>query len=75
MKGIAMITKKRVEWSYATSINAERFGFGQSGCFTVATVKYTPTMRPPKPLAGFATLNEARAYAESLPQQWDNLTM
>ena len=65
------MTTKRVDYSYPTSTNATRFGFGKTGCYTVETVKHP---QPPKAVAGFSTLDEARAHAETLPCPWDRLT-
>lgn len=63
---------KRVQYSYRTSPHAERFGFKNSGCYTVETVK---PGKPGKGVAAFATLEEARAYANGMPQPWNRLTL
>ncbi len=53
----------RVEWSYQTSTNAIRFGFGKVGCWTVEKIN---TPKPPTALAGFATRAEANGYLQAL---------
>lgn len=68
--GTAAITK-RIEWSYPSSGNATRFGLANYGCYTVETVAGN---EPPSAVAGFLTLAEARAHAETLPFPWDRYT-
>lgn len=59
---------KEIGWSYPTSPNAKRFGFKQ-GCFTVSTVDYVNgTPKPPKAVAGFATLKEAIEFLATMKQ-------
>lgn len=53
----------QIEWSYPSSTNAKTFGFYDQGCYTVSK---TDNIKPPKGLAGFATIEQARAYAETL---------
>ncbi len=61
---------KRIEWSYATSPNADRFGF-RNGCWTVETVRgHNPSIA----IAGFTTIEEAEAYAAKMPIEWNRLT-
>jgi hypothetical protein len=59
---------KMVDYSYPTSPNAQKFGFNQSGCYTVTIIF---GIRTPKSLAGFATKEEAIKYAETLPHEWN----
>lgn len=66
----AAITK-RVEYSYASSPNAYRLGFGRKGCYTVEKVK---GIGPGTAVKGFSTLEQARAYAETLKLPWNRLT-
>jgi hypothetical protein len=61
---------KSVEWSYPTSTNAKRFGFHDTGCWTV---QLTKGIRPPKATAGFKTREEAMAHAETMSEKWSNL--
>ncbi len=63
---------KRIEYSYPTSPNADRFGF-KSGCYTVEMGE-CPQLKPFKAIAGFATLNEAKQFAVRLPEPFDRLT-
>ena len=58
---------KTVEWSYPSSSNAQKFGFGKSGCYTVETAC---GCEPPEAIAGFKTLEEAKEFADKMPQAW-----
>lgn len=57
---------KLVDWSYPSSLNAQRLNCPQ-GCWTVST---GPKDRPLNPVAAFATKAEAMTFAESLPEVW-----
>jgi hypothetical protein len=65
-----MVAGKSVEYSYPTSDNAKRFGFYQTGCYTVEI----KTLTRSKAVAGFAKIEEAKAYAEKLPGEWSTFT-
>lgn len=70
---------KRVEWAYATSDNARRFGFDRQGCWVVETVERSRCagggQMPPCAIAGFATREEAKGFAEGIQDMpWDRLT-
>lgn len=58
---------KTVEFSYPTSPNAVKFGFGKVGCWTVETAEDS---NPPKAVKGFSLRDDALAYAESLEFSW-----
>lgn len=62
---------KRVEWSYPTSTNAVSLGFSKDGCYSVELITGHEV---PKVIAGFDTIEAARAHAETLPEPWDRLT-
>ena len=62
---------KRVEWSYPTSDNAERLGFGKTGCYSVEVGEEN---KPFRAIIGFASLVEARFAAEAMPMPWSRLT-
>jgi hypothetical protein len=62
---------KRIEYAYASSPSAVRFGFGKRGCYTVEIVD---GIKPPQVICGYNTLVEARAAAERLSEPWDKLT-
>lgn len=59
--------KKTVEYSYPTSPNATKFGFGKTGCYCVKTIKEN---NPGVAVAAFATEQEAKKHAEALPFEW-----
>ena len=61
---------KRIEYSYPTSANAERFGY-RNGCYCV---ELQDGIKPPKAIAGFATIEAAEVFAASLHEQWNSLT-
>lgn len=63
-------TRKAVQWSYPTSTNAGKMGFGKAGCWTVEAIRFLPAQQPPVPLKGFADKGEAIAYAETLEHDW-----
>lgn len=65
-----MITK-RIEYSYPTSPNAKQLGFYKTGCYSVEVGE---VHKPKKAIAGFSTLEEAKQYAEKMPEMWDNYT-
>lgn len=58
---------KEIGWSYPSSPNAVRFGFGKSGCWTVST---TRGQKPPVALSGHAERSEALTAALKLPYDW-----
>jgi hypothetical protein len=65
---------KTVEYSYPSSSNAAKFGFSNSGCYTVETIgEHYGSHSIPKPVAAFATKDEAVKYAETLPYEWHPL--
>jgi hypothetical protein len=65
---------KRIEWSYPTSPNADKFKLKDGG-WTVEVVKHSAKgPLPGEAVAGFAEYDRAKAYAELLPCQWDRLT-
>lgn len=59
---------KTVEWSYATSTNAKRFGFYRTGCYTVSLTREQGGS--PKALASFAKREDAVKLAQTLPEEW-----
>jgi hypothetical protein len=63
----ATSTVKSVGWSYPTSDNAKRFGFYDTGCWTVCT---STDNGIPAPLSGHADKVDAVKAAESLPFPW-----
>jgi hypothetical protein len=60
---------KSIEWSYPTSTNANKFGFANDGCYTVEMVDSFGNNLP-KAIKGFATLDEAINYANTLPDEY-----
>lgn len=61
---------KRIEYSYPTSPNAERFHFPR-GCWTVELVNgFSPGLA----VAAFSTIEEAEKYAAHRPEEWNRLT-
>ena len=66
---------KSIAWSYPTSPNADRFGF-RAGCWTVRTVEGegTPAVQPPVAIRGFRTKEEAKDYANTMPELWSRWT-
>ncbi len=69
MKSKSLPPVKCVDYSYPTSTNAVRFGF-HKGCWTVNLTTFSETCGNTKAVAGFATFAEARAHAETLPNEW-----
>ena len=63
------MSKVHVDWSYPSSPNAERAGFGKTGCWSVKL--YCDT-RPPQAIAAYAPdlKPEAIRYAASLGHPW-----
>jgi len=55
---------KLVDYSYPTSPNATKHGFGKVGCYTVSIAK---GHAPGKDAKAFPTKEEAMTFAESLP--------
>jgi hypothetical protein len=66
-------TTKRVSYAMATSTFAVKSGF-PGGAYVVERVAYNPDMRPPKLVKGFATLEEAQAFATTMPEPFDRFT-
>jgi len=62
---------KSVDYAYPTSTTASKFGFGRTGCYAVYERKGN---QPPKAIAAFATLDEAKEHAALLPHPWDTFT-
>lgn len=76
MRSIIPDATKTVEWSYATSDNAKRFGFYKTGCYTVdLRLRSGGRIEGETPLAGFATKSEALQYANGLKYEWCPLTL
>ncbi len=57
---------KKVEFSYPSSPNADKFGFNK-GCYTVELVDADGF---PEVISGHETLKEAMLAADSLPNEW-----
>ena len=66
---------KAIAYSYPTSPNAERFGFGAAGCFTVELTELEPQRQPPRAVSAFADIEEAETQAALLPEAWDTYTL
>lgn len=62
---------KSLDWSYPTSTNAVRFGF-KAGCWTICQQQFGHF---PIALKGFATRQEALAFAGSLAIPWNGVTL
>ena len=60
--------QKEITYCYPTSTNAKRFGFYNTGCYAVEIVE---GCQPPRAVAGFATITQAAAHAEQLPEPWN----
>jgi hypothetical protein len=65
------VTTKQIGWSYPTSPNATKFKFPK-GCYTVALASGA---NPPNHIKGFTTLQEASAYAETMPQPYSRFSL
>lgn len=67
-------TSKIVNFSYPTSPNAVRFGFGAAGCWTLS-LNYThaTTLIPPRAVSGHATRDEALAAGRARQEPWNPL--
>ena len=75
LHGGEIMRVKQINWSYPSSTNAEKFGFGREGCFTFETSK---DGKPPVAHAGFSTLEKAKEFANEGPQaeySWSNFTL
>ena len=59
---------KRVEYSHPTSPNAKALGFYKAGCYSIEVGEVNGSK---KTVAGFVTLEDAKAFVEKLPQPWD----
>lgn len=68
-----MTILKTVEYSYPSSTNATRFGFGDKGCYTVEEIKQTDKGSKTVAIAAYLTKPEAVKHAETLPHQWHPL--
>lgn len=66
---------KQVAYSYPSSPNAEKFGFGKTGCYTVSLVALSPVRKPPVSVIGLASLESAKAYANTMPEPWDKYSL
>lgn len=66
MSTIKLLTKA-VAYAYPTSPDAVRFGFGNTGCYTVEMHQLN---HAPKPVAAYATEAEARSHCERLPMEY-----
>jgi len=55
---------KLVDYSYPTSPNASKHGFGKTGCYTVSVAR---GHAPGKAIKAFATKPDALAFASTLP--------
>ena len=60
---------KSICWSYPTSINAKRYGFYNTGCWTVELID-SRGYNLPKSVKGFAKLNDAKEYADTLQENY-----
>ena len=60
-----------IAYAYPTSINAEKLGFGETGCFAV---ELAVDCNPPTAYMGFITLPEARAAADELKYEYSRHT-
>lgn len=65
---------KSVQYSYATSDNANRF-HKPNGCYTVELIEHEPCRQPPIALAAFDTRQAALDFAELLSEPWDTYTL
>jgi hypothetical protein len=63
---------KRIEYSYPTSPNAERYGYGRIGCYTIAII-HTP-MAIPVTVDAYPTYEEAKACADKLAMPYNKYT-
>ena len=61
---------KRVAYAYPASDTACRYGFGRTGCYFVHIFRGDRRYSGRRD-RGFATLDEAIAYAETLPIAYD----
>jgi hypothetical protein len=59
---------KSVGYAYPTSTYATKFGFAKVGCWIVFTHKVVESVG--KPIAAYATQEEADAHASRLPADW-----
>lgn len=64
--------EKIIGYSYPSSTNASKFGFAKVGCFSVEILTRNSI---PKALKGFATIEEARAFAETLNHPWGKYSL
>jgi hypothetical protein len=66
------VITKEIGFAYPTSTLALRFKFNATGCFVV---KVGEGLVPGATGAAFATWNEAKTYADSLPWQYSPYSM
>ena len=62
---------KAISWAYPTSSNATKFGFSKSGCWVVSHIAPQSRGYAQKCLKAFAEYEEALAFAEGLPEEYD----
>lgn len=62
--------KKTIEYSYPSSTNAVKNGYGSTGCYCVELVD---EKHKSKVVAAYPTKIEAIAHAETLPNEWHPL--
>ncbi len=68
---------KEVSYSYPSSCNAERTGFGKTGCFTVSVERHATgsTAHVYTVVSGHATRDEAFDAADKLPQEYGRFSL
>ena len=59
---------KTVEYSYPTSPNAEKFGFGETGCWTVEILE---PGKYPISCTAFEDIRDAINRALEMPEKWN----
>lgn len=62
-------TRKCVDWSYPSSVNATAAGWGRQGCWTLSVEDPTGA-NTPVALASFDHREQALATARALPLAW-----
>lgn len=65
---------KRIDYAYATSVLATQAGFADAGCFAVEIITQRNGKQRSNLVAGFASLDQAKAKAETINLPWDRLT-
>lgn len=61
---------KAVSYAYPSSNDAERFGFGKTGCYVVG-LGPADHSKPHSSVAGYATKAEAFEAADKMPEPFD----